>query len=404
MASAVDPRPGLASSTYDKQPAFSVVGLFAADVPPSEKRPLHWLWLTLAFSSFCILAYGSFPYIVPGPPPPSWMPMWILGGQLFCLVLYFLLCGLIHLADRLPPVASWAMTFIGAAAAAFLSSYNSYSLILWFERDNPLLAVNYLTGVGLSLSVDIWLFGFFAAAQKLLLSLEKERMQERRLSAARLAAGQAQLRALRYQVNPHFLFNTLNAISSLISCGRGSQARAMMQQLSEYLRSSEGAETETQGQLADELAGIEAYLAIERVRFGNRLDVRTECPEWLLRAEIPSLLLQPLIENAVKHAVAPSGERVTISVRATAQQDRLLLTVEDNGKKGKSTHGLGVGHRNIATRLRLLYGNAASLQTESGGWGFRARITLPLVFQLSAPPPANDIYEEDEAALSSPRK
>jgi len=204
--------------------------------------------------------------------------------------------------------------------------------------------------------------------------------QERQLAGVRSTAQQAQLQALRYQLNPHFLFNTLNSISSLIVTGRNQDAEEMTNRLSSFLRTSLTCDPTGLVPLDEELALIEEYLEVEGVRFGDRLDVSIECDPGACRALIPSFLVQPLVENAIKHGVAPSREPVTIRIHGTLEDDKLCITVE-NAFVPRSdrveTAGTGVGLANVRQRLRTVFGTAASLTTEQDESGYRAIICIP---------------------------
>jgi hypothetical protein len=208
---------------------------------------------------------------------------------------------------------------------------------------------------------------------------------ERQLTDARTAAQQAQLQALRYQLNPHFLFNTLNSISSLIVTRRNHDAEEMTSKLSNFLRSSLNYDPTGLVPLDDELALIEEYLAIEAVRFAERLNVEIDCDAAAGSVLIPSFLVQPLAENAIKHGVAPSREPVTVGIRADLQDDRLSIVVE-NGKpqvEGHISVGAGVGLANVRQRLAAVFGDAASLTTELNDGVFRAIISISGVKQTS---------------------
>jgi len=135
-------------------------------------------------------------------------------------------------------------------------------------------------------------------------------------SRAEREAQSAQLRALRYQVNPHFLFNTLNSLSSLIIAGRAEEAESMVLKLSTFFRQSLTLDTGADISLAEEIALQRLYLDIERVRFPRRLKVEMDVPESLEKARLPALILQPLVENAIKHAVSTTRDTVTLSITA----------------------------------------------------------------------------------------
>lgn len=212
-------------------------------------------------------------------------------------------------------------------------------------------------------------------------AIERVRSQERALAEARLTAQQAQLAALRFQLNPHFLFNTLNAISALVIEAGATEAETMISKLSEFLRASLSSETGDLIPLEDELETIQAYLDIESVRFGERLAVEFTCAPNLADALVPSLLLQPLAENAVKYAVAPAKRTVTVRIEASQDAGNLVLIVADDGDPladAKRRPGTGVGLSNVRRRLEALYGSEGVLETFPGESGFLALIRLPL--------------------------
>jgi two-component system LytT family sensor kinase len=207
---------------------------------------------------------------------------------------------------------------------------------------------------------------------------------ERRAAELGAAAQSAELRALRYQVNPHFLFNTLNSLSSLVLAGRRDQAEKMIINLSTFFRTSLTGDPTEDVQLAEEIALQRLYLDIERVRFPDRLLVVIEVPDALLPACIPGLILQPLVENAVKYAVSRSRRAVTIRIAAQEVDARLVLTVEDDGEPidpDMVEAGTGVGLRNVRDRLTARFGEAATCRwAPKPAGGFVVSLTLPLIF------------------------
>ena len=219
-------------------------------------------------------------------------------------------------------------------------------------------------------------------------TIEQARVQERALSEAKLAAQQAQLAALRFQLNPHFLFNTLNAISTLVMEAGAVEAEAMISKLSDFLRASLASEPGDFITLEEELETTQAYLDIESVRFGARLAVEFACAPGLGDALVPSLLLQPLVENAVKYAVAPAKRTVTIRVEATRDGDNLALVVADDGDPAEPSQrrpGTGVGLGNVRRRLEALYGAQGAVETFPGETGYLALVRMPLR-RAEAPP------------------
>jgi signal transduction histidine kinase len=242
----------------------------------------------------------------------------------------------------------------------------------------------------------VWQFALLGAAFTVIEANNLNRERERDLAAARDAANRAEaaasaarLSALRYQLNPHFLFNTLNAISSLIVTRDYASADAMLAKLSEFLRATLSAVPDALLPLEDELATLQHYLEIESVRFGERLAVEFICPPELNDALIPSFLLQPLIENAIKYALAPSAVPVTIRVEASTDSDALVVTVEDDGADQHATAklGMGLGIANARQRLETLYGTRGSLDTVKRERGFLAIARLPLERRGARPEP-----------------
>ena len=179
---------------------------------------------------------------------------------------------------------------------------------------------------------------------------------------ATAAAHQAQLKMLRYQLNPHFLFNTLNAISTLILDGANATANRAVSRLSDFLRYTLDNDPMSQVTLGSELGAIDLYLEIEKVRFGDRLVIEKSIESPAEKALVPSLILQPLIENAIKYAISPSEEGGTLRISARVQRGVLVLQISDTGPglgNGQSDHkSSGVGLKNTRERLLQLYGEA----------------------------------------------
>jgi signal transduction histidine kinase len=236
-----------------------------------------------------------------------------------------------------------------------------------------------------------WIFGLAGVIFLLIQSNQIVSARERDLAAAHAAAMEAQnmataarLAALRYQLNPHFLFNTLNAVSSAVVNHRIEEAETMLSRLADFLRVTLAADPQAMIPLEDELETLQAYLAIEGERFRDRLGVRFVCPDRLLQALVPSFLLQPLVENSIKHGVSRTTRTVTLRVEAMQDGDDLVVIVEDDGG-GRATErpapGSGVGLENVRQRLEVLYGSRGALQATPRERGYLAMIRLPLTLQ-----------------------
>jgi two-component system LytT family sensor kinase len=210
----------------------------------------------------------------------------------------------------------------------------------------------------------------------------KVREAERTAALYARAAQEAELKALRYQVNPHFLFNTLNSLSSLVMRGRRAEAEHMILNLSDFLRATLEDDPTADVPLADEVEMQTLYLGIETLRFPGRLQTEIDVPEELAQAPVPGLILQPLVENAVRYSVARSLSPVTIAIRARREGHRLVIDVEDDGPVSTPPlqGGCGVGLQNVRMRLAARFGAAGSLEAGPlSPTGWRARVTMPLL-------------------------
>ena len=207
------------------------------------------------------------------------------------------------------------------------------------------------------------------------------RALERRATELTTAAQSAELRALRYQINPHFLFNTLNSLSALVLSQRRDDAEKMIATLAAFLRTSLVGDPTADLPLSEEIFLQKLYLEIESVRFPERLAVAIDVPATLMTARVPGMILQPLVENAVRHGVARSRNRVTLRVIADQQEGHLVLTVMDDGDGAGdgARPGGGLGLRNVRDRLAARFGDAAALAAgPDPDGGYAARITMPL--------------------------
>lgn len=206
------------------------------------------------------------------------------------------------------------------------------------------------------------------------------RTREDRLVESQMLAADAQNRMLRYQLDPHFFFNTLTALSSLIQERESEKADLMVVALSAFLRHSLQQSPTDRVALADEVGAQERYLQIEQIRFGARLAWTSKVSPQAARVPVPVFILQPLFENAIKHAVAVTTEAVRVELAATAQRGVLTISVSDDGPGDVAAHGrLGVGLDNVRRRLALIYGASASLAAaRRKPRGFVATIRIPI--------------------------
>ena len=210
-----------------------------------------------------------------------------------------------------------------------------------------------------------------------LLRIESLQRQEAfKLAQVEADARNAQLALLRYQLNPHFLFNTLNSVNALVSKGDAGKATKMINKLSEFFRHSLRAEPETEVTVAEEVATTELYLDIEKTRFADRLTVEIRIAESAKSRLVPSMILQPLVENALKHAIGVSENGGQIRILASeADSGALQVRVEDSGPEGSDLQadqrppGASVGLDNTRARLHAFYGDGGRLKIEKADIG-----------------------------------
>jgi len=273
---------------------------------------------------------------------------------------------------------------LSACGGLFYTLFNEFVFYVAFPlTDEPHPSAGDLVmGLAANFSVLWWSFIAWCAIVFALSYDEEARVQSLRVVEAQALAAESQNQMLRYQINPHFLFNTLNALSSLILQGDNQRAERMVLSLSNFLRASLENAPGDRITLAEELEAQRQYLAIEQERFGERLKFRERVPDDLMAALAPGLILQPLIENAVKYGVARTRKPVTVEILAEAVDGALSLRVRDDavpdpGEAAPQT--LGVGLANVRRRLQVMYGEAGRLTAgpRSGG-GFEALVELPL--------------------------
>lgn len=278
------------------------------------------------------------------------------------------------------PVA--AHVLIGAAVSAaelalfalVMTGYNA----AFMHLDLPSYGTRYLTLLGRWLPLQMLIYALIVAVVNAV--DHGRRARERDVATARLETelARTQVTALQAQIQPHFLFNTLNTISMAVREGRNEAAVTMMAHLSGILRRSIEAAVRPETTLKQELQFVRDYLQLERSRMEERLEIRWQVSNEVLGAKIPTMLLQPLVENAVQHGIADRADGGTITIAAAPHDSSLVLRVEDSGC-GMSPDAVdGVGIKNIRRRLEAHYGPDARLTLSSRrGSGTVARINLP---------------------------
>lgn len=331
-----------------------------------------WLILSIMFIGFLSVSGGM---------------EWHLAGILvlpLMLVYAFICLSAWYICRSFPlrstPVIRLVSVFVITAAVS-----SSFWLVLgngwrWLLGEAGLLAaaaspgefeVRQLFGFGMVLYL------LAAAAHYIMITFENSRESEQRALQARLHANQAELQSLRAQIDPHFLFNSLSSISTLIT-RKPESAREMCLTLAEFLRKSLQYGAKEAITLDEELSLAAHYLQIEQIRFGTRLAVEQHVDAAARACVVPPLILQPLIENAVGHGIAHLLEGGTISIRADRARGTLALAVENPFDPDRpASKGSGLGLENVRKRLRTLYGGEGRMEVSGAPPTFRVTISMP---------------------------
>ena len=291
------------------------------------------------------------------------------------------------------PVWTWTITaLLLVTASALFSVLEVWSHATLYQPGWQPRGVQFLGAILLDFSVlAAWTGLYFGINYYLMLSEQSERMVN---MAAQ--ANSAQLEMLRYQLNPHFLFNTLNSISTLVLLKQTERANAMLSRLASFLRYSLVGEREGLATVAQEAEALKLYLDIERTRFEARLRTRFDIAPDVMEARLPSLLLQPIVENAIKYAVTPSEDGADILVDARRMGDRLVITIADTGPGlgavPAEAGGTNVGLANIRDRLVQSYGADHRFElADNEPHGMIVLIDIPFQTENPAQPVANPV-------------
>lgn len=302
----------------------------------------------------------------------------------YCLTL--LLSALYGYYRRLPRITGIVLTLGTLALATLIYAVLDAFTISFIKNSEP--------GISLSLVFAALFLNFTVLAgwSALYFGINFYLIVEQQIDQMLLLENQAssaQLAMLRYQLNPHFLFNTLNSISTLVLLKQTERANVMLSRLSSFLRYTLANEPTAHVTLSQEVETLKLYLEIEKMRFDERLRTHFDIDPRVANARLPSLLLQPLVENAIKYAVTPQEEGADITVTARLTGERVQIAVSDTGpglieSKPRPTLSTGVGLANIRERLAQAFGSDHRFETRTKpGEGFSVEIEIP--FQLEEP-------------------
>jgi len=310
----------------------------------------------------------------------SWLPFMIATPLILRLGRRFPI-------NRFNPITNWGV-HLGACAVICLGA--SLWISMWEEWLNP-----WALTPGPEAFLPLWwkklfngllstaiLYGLVLLAGHILVAQRRLAMQQAETARLSEQLTKAQLNALRRQIEPHFLFNTLNAIAGLVREQNNDAAVTMIARLSEFLRRTMSDSDRQQVALSEELEFTQKYLEIQKVRFADRLAFGVDVPADLLSARVPSLILQPMVENAIKHGIAKRAQGGAISIAAARGNGTLTLRIFNEGPSlpagwEKTTSGIGV--QNVRTRLQSLYGSGFELNLRNVREGVEVSLSLPYV-------------------------
>lgn len=276
-------------------------------------------------------------------------------------------------------------TILGVLAAVIVLVSSAWVLLCWgwtelIENIFGIALLPQKTWVELTIvyGAGIQLYLISLAVSYLMTSFEASRQAERDAFGAQVLAQAAELKALRMQINPHFLFNCLNSINALVS-QNPEKAREMTTLLADFFRKSLQYGSKDTITLAEEIALLNNYLDIEKIRFGKRLQVEQNIDQSSLAVYVPPLLLQPLLENAIKHGISGTIDGGTISIRVERKQERIFITLENPlDEETQSKKGAGMGLQIVRKRMSTLFGSDGDVQTFRDASLFRTILFFPV--------------------------
>jgi LytS/YehU family sensor histidine kinase len=347
-----------------------------------DKNRAFWMLQTLGWSFYLMLRLASG--VGSGMSLDFVIPLLVSTGTGYSITL--VMGGIFRWLINRRPVVTWTLSVLTfGVSVAIYSVIDSWVYTLLGREGGSFSGALFLSAT----SVNALLVGAWSALYygiNFYLIVEEQADQLVRLEGQ---ASSAQLAMLRYQLNPHFLFNTLNSISTLVLLKQTERANAMLSRLASFLRYTLANEPTAQVTLEQEIETLKLYLEIEKMRFEERLRTHFDIDASVSKTRLPSLLLQPLVENAIKYAVTPQEEGADIAVEARLAGDRVQITVSDTGgglseSANSASDSTGVGLANIRDRLNQAYADDHRFEVRSpAGGGFSVMIDIP--YQTEVP-------------------
>ncbi len=296
-----------------------------------------------------------------------------------CTILLGAACWLINnnLRYYQPGKGSYINLFIWCLALTAACTFGARWILPYINTNT--IYVNFLVqSVTIRFFTNYLAIGWMALISMIWYSQQDQKENEKRKSEAEKLARDAELYNLRQQLQPHFLFNSLNSINALIGF-KPDEARKMIHQLSDFLRGTLKKDDQLQVTLTEELAHLQLYLDIEKVRFGHRLMTEISCDQKCQDCKLPPMILQPIVENAIKFGLYDTTESVTVSIRAELEDNYLTMTVQNpyDPKTARPRKGTGFGLSGVQRRLYLLFARTDLVETYADDNIFTTIIKIP---------------------------
>ena len=347
------------------------------DATSSHPRVTPWFWIAVMWGSVGLFDATQTVFVMRAEGMHhAWVALWIT--LLLCYLPWALLTPIIlRLGRRYPPVrfkpvSTWMVHVLACGAINFgIAGWNAWletMLNPWAKAAPEPFRLLWFYKFYNGMLSSVFLYGVVIAVSYVLDSRQRLARQETETARLNEQLSKTQLDSLRRQIEPHFLFNTLNAIAGLVREKRNDDAVDMIAGLSDFLRRVLDDSSKQQVPLGDEMEFLQRYLDIQKVRFAERLQLRVDVPKELFQAQVPSLILQPMVENAIKHGIAKRAQGGLIRIAAFRSNGMLTLSVYNDGPRlpadwDEAGHGIGISNARI--RLQSLYGEECSLMLQN---------------------------------------
>lgn len=333
-----------------------------------NKFILYFILFWLAWSAVHICILRSWDYTL----EEAWIDSSI-SNLILASISGVIIISLKYYLPRKDQLLYFSLTCIAMAIAwIYVTKW-----ILSYILHEPALS-HFTQSIAVRFSTGVLILGCITLVNVLLYTIQEQQEQERRKNESDRIAKDAELYKLRQQLQPHFLFNSLNSINALV-VSQPAEARKMIQQLSDYLRNTLKKEEHKWVTLEEELEYLQLYLDIEKVRFGHRLSTKTEVEEHALQMKLPALLLQPVVENAIKFGLYDTTGDIVIGIKAGTSEKMLTIQIENpfDPEISKPVKGTGFGLSSVQKRLYLLFSRNDLLHTSSKENIFVTRVKIP---------------------------